>query len=87
LSEHTGSKIIVTGHSLGGSLAILAAADLAKTHGKIEQVYTFGQPRVGNAAFASHYQSLVSNTFRLIDFADIVPHVPPSAFGFQHSSQ
>ncbi len=55
LSEHSGAKIIVTGHSLGGSLAILAAADLHKTHGKIDQVYTFGQPRVGNAAFASYY--------------------------------
>lgn len=77
---------MVTGHSLGGSLAILAAADLAKSH-KIDQVYTFGQPRVGNAAFATYYQNLVPNTFRLIDYADIVPHVPPSAFGFQHNSQ
>jgi predicted lipase len=55
LSEHSGAKIIVTGHSLGGSLAILAAADLHKSHGKIDQVYTFGQPRVGNAQFASYY--------------------------------
>jgi len=77
---------MITGHSLGGSLAILASTDLAKLHGKIDQVYTFGQPRVGNPAFAAYYQSFIPNTFRLIDYADIVPHIPPSAFGFQHSS-
>jgi len=41
------------------------------------QVMTFGQPRVGNAAFASYFNLLVPNTFRIIHDRDIVPHLPP----------
>lgn len=38
---------------------------------------TFGQPRVGNAAFASYYSQLVPNTIRVTNDHDIVPHLPP----------
>lgn len=41
------------------------------------QVMTFGQPRIGNAAFASYYTQLVPNTFRVTNDHDIVPHLPP----------
>lgn len=36
---------------------------------------TFGQPRVGNAAFASLYTKLVPNTIRVTNDHDIVPHL------------
>lgn len=38
---------------------------------------TFGQPRIGNAAFASYYSRMVPNTFRITHERDIVPHLPP----------
>lgn len=38
---------------------------------------TFGQPRIGNAAFASLYTKLVPNTIRVTNDHDIVPHLPP----------
>lgn len=41
------------------------------------QVITFGQPRVGNEAFASQYSKLVPNTIRVTNGHDIVPHLPP----------
>ena len=41
------------------------------------QVMTFGQPRVGNAAFSSYYGKLVPNTIRVTNDHDIVPHLPP----------
>lgn len=41
------------------------------------QVVTFGQPRVGNTAFASRYSKLVPNTIRVTNKHDIVPHLPP----------
>jgi hypothetical protein len=41
-------------------------------------VYTFGQPRVGNAVFRARYDAsgLRCQTFRVIHSADMVPHVP-----------
>ena len=69
--------IFVTGHSLGGALAILAALELKRQGFAIAQVYTFGQPRVGNGAFKSRYDgALGAQTFRVVYEEDIVPRVP-----------
>lgn len=45
----------------------------------IEDVHllTFGQPRIGNAAFASCFYKYIPNTFRITNNRDIVPHLPP----------
>ena len=46
-------RVLITGHSLGGVLATLAAIDL-KLHDSVSNisVITFGEPRLGNAQFA-----------------------------------
>jgi triacylglycerol lipase len=72
-----------TGHSLGGALAVLAAYRLVHCEGDkiptIGGVYTFGQPRVGNAALASSCSlQLSQRIFRYVNSSDIVPLVPPS---------
>ena len=41
------------------------------------QLMTFGQPCVGNAAFASYFSKYVPNTTRVTHEHDIVPHLPP----------
>ena len=46
-------------------------------------MYTFGQPRVGNEAFAAAFAAAVSE-FRLVHYADIVPHFPPQFLGYSH---
>lgn len=48
--------IFVTGHSLGGALAVFAALDIKKTSGFLGKInlYTYGQPRVGNNVFADY---------------------------------
>ncbi|XP_057468582.1 lipase-like isoform X2 [Actinidia eriantha] len=71
-------NIMVTGHSMGGAMAAFCALDLAVNQ-KIQnvQVMTFGQPRIGNTAFASYYSQLVPNTIRVTNDHDIVPHLPP----------
>lgn len=58
LRAHPSAKIYLTGHSLGGAAAILAAARLADMGVLPEQlvVVTFGTPAVGNAAFARGYE-------------------------------
>ena len=52
-------KLILTGHSLGGAVAILAAARLADMGVAPEQmdVITFGGPAVGNESFAHRYET------------------------------
>ena len=74
--------LFITGHSLGGALAIIAAERLRREL-KIEAtaVYTFGAPRVGSAAFAGSYNAcgLGDRSYRLIHGLDIVPTLPPSA--------
>ncbi len=74
LGRFPSSGLWVTGHSLGGALAMLAAADLHTNHStKVEAVYTFGQPRVGNQAFAMNFkESLV----RLLVVYHRVTHPP-----------
>lgn len=69
--------VFYTGHSLGGALATLAAARIAP-----KALYTFGSPRVGNAAFAAPLDNLPH--YRVVDDQDIVPTVPPEALGFRH---
>ena len=85
-AKYRGSRLIITGHSLGGALAILCTAELKLLFGTVDLTYTFGQPRVGNQAFVDWFTGYNPNTYRLVDYADIVPHLPPSNIGFLHSS-
>lgn len=85
-AKYRTARLIVTGHSLGGALAILCTADLKNIFGTVDLTYTFGQPRVGNEAFANWFQSANPNVYRLVDYADIVTHLPPSNIGFLHGS-
>jgi hypothetical protein len=80
-----GVPVFVTGHSLGGALAVLAALELAKAGATVAAVYTFGMPRPGNAHFKSEYDGrLGTTTYRLVNGNDIVPTVGPSFLGFRH---
>jgi triacylglycerol lipase len=65
----------VTGHSLGGALATLAA-----TRVEFAAAYTFGAPRVGDAAF---WRTLRCPVHRVVHDRDIVPTLPPSSLGYQ----
>ncbi|KAA8498137.1 Lipase [Porphyridium purpureum] len=86
-SKYNPFRILVTGHSLGGALATLFALDLKVSCGIDSEVYTFGQPRVGNKAFARFYNSEVPQTFRIINDWDVVPHLPLRKAGFHHCGQ
>jgi hypothetical protein len=82
-----GSKTIwITGHSLGGALAELCAAQaLFVSKIPVQGVYTFGQPRVGTKDFADAVNAkLGSGIFRFVNDRDIVPRVPLFSMGFCH---
>ena len=74
-----GERVYCTGHSMGGALAVLAAAMIqSEARATIGGVLTFGQPRVGDPAFSSAFnESLGAVTFRYVNDRDIVPHIPP----------
>lgn len=69
LASQQGSKLYLTGHSLGGAAAIIAGArfiDMGVNPAQLE-VITFGSPAVGNAAFAEKYESVLKVTRVVID--------------------
>lgn len=75
-------KIFITGHSLGGALAVGFADELSRQNiCNVEAVYTYGMPRTGNSAFAASYdQRLGQRTYRFVHGDDVVPMVPPAGF-------
>ncbi|WP_338779937.1 lipase family protein [Metabacillus sp. FJAT-52054] len=71
-------NLFITGHSLGGALAVLHAADAAANSGfRSIVMYNYGAPRVGDGQFASLYDKLVPNSIRFVNTADLVPKLPP----------
>ncbi len=70
-----GQRFWITGHSLGGALANLTANEFCAA-GRVEVAgtYTFGAPRVGDAAFA---ESCRTPHYRIENRHDFVPHIPP----------
>ncbi len=70
----------IAGHSLGGALATLACSQLNADGFRVQATYTFGGPRVGNAAFA---ESLPAPLYRFVYGRDLVPHLPPRGV-YQH---
>jgi hypothetical protein len=86
LSEARGARLWVTGHSLGGALAMLWALWAVQSGYEIAGVYTFGQPRVGDAAFGQLYDSILkTRTWRSIHADDIVPRVPWLLDRYRHA--
>ena len=77
----------VTGHSLGGALALTATARLClEKRQTVNGLYTFGQPRVGNPAFTEACNKIFGNRyFRFVHNNDVVPRVPFRLMGFEHT--
>jgi hypothetical protein len=67
----------ITGHSLGGALAVLAAWRFKRKFVPVHQVYTFGGPMVGNADVAQAIdREFPDKIFRYVNSADPVPRLP-----------
>lgn len=67
-------KINLTGHSLGGAVALILAIYLDANQFNVEQVTTFGQPKVTNISGANKIQHI--NVIRVVTPLDLVPLVP-----------
>lgn len=84
ISKYRNAPIYVTGHSLGGALAVVAGLDLHSTFSNVNKLYTFGQPRVGNLALSNYIGAQFPDAYRVIHYADMVVHVPPQNLNYNH---
>jgi hypothetical protein len=67
----------LTGHSLGGALALLAAWMFHRKFISVHQVYTFGAPMIGNRdACQAIDRELKGKIFRYVNTTDPVPKLP-----------
>jgi triacylglycerol lipase len=67
----------VTGHSLGGALALMAAWRFQRNFLSVHEIITFGAPMIGNDAAAKAFEQAFSGKiFRYVDLEDVVPHLP-----------
>ncbi len=67
--------IHITGHSLGGAIAVILGMYLQKDGYPVAQIITFGQPKVTNVTGAKKFDDLP--LIRVVTLHDIVPLVPP----------
>ena len=80
LNKHQGKKLYITGHSLGAAMATLATSRIEEFR-KIEQLTTFGSPRVGTRKFVKNIQT---PHMRFVNNNDIVTKVPLWIMGYKH---
>ncbi|MEI6379966.1 MAG: lipase [Cyanobacteriota bacterium ELA615] len=71
----------ITGHSLGASLAVICALDLALNVPKLRpnlRLYTYASPRAGDATFAKLHSKMIPNSYRIVNLCDTFTLVPPT---------
>ena len=89
--DHPLEALYVTGHSLGGALAVLLALSIAGTDEyralaeKLRAVYTFGQPMTLAEPVPELARIVGRRVYRHVTARDIIPALPPAASGaFAH---
>lgn len=70
---------ILSGHSLGGAVAVLCASRITTNGKNVAGVYTFGTPKIGNEDFREYYidQNLWEKTKNYVTPRDFVKKLPP----------
>ena len=76
-----GKRLWITGHSLGGALASLYAAELVSLGIDVYGVYTYGSPKPGDTVFARTLAKRITGPyFRVENENDLVPDLPPPPY-------
>ena len=80
--------LFITGHSLGGAMATIAAARMIHEDSPFVSVYTFGQPRAMNRETQLKFNAECKDRFyRFCNNMDIVTRIPARVGGFTHVGQ
>lgn len=80
-----GSVITITGHSLGGAVAVLCAIEMKMVGWEVELI-TYGCPRVGDWQFARLLNQNLKAYTRYENWGDPVPRLP-SRFRWKHGGK
>jgi hypothetical protein len=89
---YKGKRVYITGHSLGGALAVLFTA---KAYAVDEAVMdtcratvTYGAPRVANLKAARWLDKTLDNRLVRVEIIqDRIPHLPPALLGYKHAGK
>eukprot|EP01083_Nonionella_stella_P021835 60457_1 len=91
-TQHKHSKVLLTGHSLGGALAQVLAlmfnvdpmfSSLPFDTESVE-VITFGSPRWGSKDLVTYFNSIGYTNWRIVNRYDIIPTLPVKYAGYYH---
>jgi triacylglycerol lipase len=83
--EGCNGDVFVTGHSLGGALAVEVGRYLDSVHNCINGIYTFAAPRIGDKEYAKHTNAYMGQSvYRIVYNDDFVAHLPPAFLGYRH---
>ncbi|KEY69353.1 hypothetical protein S7711_08111 [Stachybotrys chartarum IBT 7711] len=85
VAKNPGFRIAFTGHSLGGAIASLAAAEL-RDNGYNIDLYTFSAPSFGDETLSTYITNQAGGNYRITHYNDPVPRVPPMLIGYAHLS-
>merc|ERR1719210_1823186 len=87
----SGTKFILTGHSMGGALAQLLALQLYFHDNsfwrKDNWIVSFGSPRIGDRQFAKVFEQQIPprRNIRFVYRADAMPAFPLLSEGYRHA--
>ncbi|CAA7264420.1 unnamed protein product [Cyclocybe aegerita] len=100
LAEHPATELILTGHSMGGSISYLLCLDLLTSDDILRpnlklKIAAFGAPRTGDAALVTFFRELVGSfrqrfggdafkEYSVKGYNDGVPALPPAFLGYRH---
>lgn len=85
MAENPTYKVVLTGHSHGGAVATVAAANL-RMEGIPCELFTFGSPRVFNSIGADYVSKQPGGNIRVTNWDDPFPRFPPIYMGYRHTS-
>ena len=86
--EHRFDRVVISGHSLGGALAMACAYELHRERFAIDRCVTIGAPPIYTALSAATVEDAIgTRVMRISRTQDIVPRVPPPWLGYRHVGQ
>lgn len=80
VSNNNFKHLFLTGHSLGGAMAVIASTWIGI---KNMSCYTYGTPRIGDVTFQTYYNNMY-NCYRFINHNDLVCRLPFRVLGYRH---